>query len=369
MGLDTHMIAGSRACSTSTPAHSPDHHQPDKPALCRGPAPSSRFHSRLRYPLDPPASAVMSSLPASGRRASPPCPTTARWSPRRTPRCRRRHRPRQTPGRHPRRRRRTGSPCPPWGRGSRGHRRGPAPPWAATRAPCWPGSLRPPSFGVDADHRLAGRKMRRGGLVHVAELGVSVGVLGPLVLLGRGLEAVAETGEQLADLGRAHPIAQARELRGQGPHALGRPAQRGGRVAPGGGLDQVVQGSQQAGVVVDELLSPSPRPAHPAAHWHSSVDLGRPLLDGRAAHPRHASHQGDPTTTQSPSLSTGQDPTLTLIQVGQDNSQPACHHLLLGGLHARRLPRRPLIDQVIHAQALTAGAYFRLPSITSRLVV
>jgi hypothetical protein len=39
MGLDTHMIAGSRACSTSIPAQSPDHHQPDKPALCRGPGP------------------------------------------------------------------------------------------------------------------------------------------------------------------------------------------------------------------------------------------------------------------------------------------------------------------------------------------
>jgi hypothetical protein len=31
------MIAGSRACSTSSPTHSPDHHQPDKPALCGGP--------------------------------------------------------------------------------------------------------------------------------------------------------------------------------------------------------------------------------------------------------------------------------------------------------------------------------------------
>ena len=34
MGFDTHMIAGSRACPTSRPAHSPDHHQPVKPALC-----------------------------------------------------------------------------------------------------------------------------------------------------------------------------------------------------------------------------------------------------------------------------------------------------------------------------------------------
>jgi hypothetical protein len=38
MGFDTHVIAGSRACSTFSPAHPPEHHQPDKPALCRDPA-------------------------------------------------------------------------------------------------------------------------------------------------------------------------------------------------------------------------------------------------------------------------------------------------------------------------------------------
>jgi hypothetical protein len=37
MGFDNHMIAGNRACPTFSPADSPDHHQPVKPALCRGP--------------------------------------------------------------------------------------------------------------------------------------------------------------------------------------------------------------------------------------------------------------------------------------------------------------------------------------------
>jgi hypothetical protein len=37
MGFDTRMMAGSRACSTSSPDHSAQHHQLDKPALCRGP--------------------------------------------------------------------------------------------------------------------------------------------------------------------------------------------------------------------------------------------------------------------------------------------------------------------------------------------
>jgi hypothetical protein len=36
MGFGTHMIAGSPACSIPSPTHSPDHHQPVKPALCRG---------------------------------------------------------------------------------------------------------------------------------------------------------------------------------------------------------------------------------------------------------------------------------------------------------------------------------------------
>jgi hypothetical protein len=44
-----HMIAESRACSTSTPADSPDHHQLDKPALCRGLDSLGTCHSR-RWP-------------------------------------------------------------------------------------------------------------------------------------------------------------------------------------------------------------------------------------------------------------------------------------------------------------------------------
>jgi hypothetical protein len=47
MGVDTHMIAGSRACSTSSPAHSAQHHQLDKPALCRGPGPSPGIGAAL----------------------------------------------------------------------------------------------------------------------------------------------------------------------------------------------------------------------------------------------------------------------------------------------------------------------------------
>src|SRR5438093_1566875 len=42
------MIAGSRACSTFSPAHSAQHHQPDKPALCRGPARTGLMHPRTQ---------------------------------------------------------------------------------------------------------------------------------------------------------------------------------------------------------------------------------------------------------------------------------------------------------------------------------
>jgi hypothetical protein len=38
MGFDNHLIARSCACPFIHPAHSPDYHQPDKPAQCRGPA-------------------------------------------------------------------------------------------------------------------------------------------------------------------------------------------------------------------------------------------------------------------------------------------------------------------------------------------
>jgi hypothetical protein len=37
MGFDTHMIAGEPCLPLIHSAHSPDHRQPDKPALCRGP--------------------------------------------------------------------------------------------------------------------------------------------------------------------------------------------------------------------------------------------------------------------------------------------------------------------------------------------
>jgi hypothetical protein len=55
MGFDNHLIAGSRACSTFSPAHSPDYHQPDKPALCRGPG------------RDPPAVGALLPVLTAGR--------------------------------------------------------------------------------------------------------------------------------------------------------------------------------------------------------------------------------------------------------------------------------------------------------------
>jgi hypothetical protein len=48
MGFDTHMIAGNRACPTFSSADSPDHHQPDKPALCRGPGPTAYRPAGIR---------------------------------------------------------------------------------------------------------------------------------------------------------------------------------------------------------------------------------------------------------------------------------------------------------------------------------
>jgi hypothetical protein len=251
----------------------------------------------------------------------------------------------------PRRRRRTGSPFPPWGRGSRGHRRGPTP----LGLPLAPLVGQVPYdlllLGVDADHRLAGRKVRRGSLVHAAELGVSVGVLGPLVLLGRDLEAVAETGEQLADLGRAHPVAQARELRVQGPHALGRPAQRGGRVAPGGGLDQVVQGSQQAGSMSccfrpapgrrTRLLTGTPASTSAAPFW--TVERLIPVT--RATGRSH--HDPEPEPQHRPGSDVDAHP-------GGAGQQPAClSPPPRWSLRSQTTPTTPLIDQVIHAQALS----------------
>jgi hypothetical protein len=63
----THMITGNRACSTSSSAHPPDYHQPDKPALCRGPGGRGGWR--------PPFHST-GSVHAAGRRGSSPSPNS-----------------------------------------------------------------------------------------------------------------------------------------------------------------------------------------------------------------------------------------------------------------------------------------------------
>jgi hypothetical protein len=53
MGFDNHLIARSCACPFIHPAHSPDYHQPDKPAQCRGPGRCGKVTGRVEVSLLP----------------------------------------------------------------------------------------------------------------------------------------------------------------------------------------------------------------------------------------------------------------------------------------------------------------------------
>jgi hypothetical protein len=77
MGFDTRMIAGSRACSTSSPDHSAQHHQPVKPALCRGPG--YELTALEERQADRDALDLLDALPtASGRLGELPQPVLCR---------------------------------------------------------------------------------------------------------------------------------------------------------------------------------------------------------------------------------------------------------------------------------------------------
>jgi hypothetical protein len=81
-------------------------------------------------------------------------------------------------------------------------------------------------LGSHAHHRLPGGQMRPSLLVEVAELGVTVGMLGALQGLGRALQPVALLLEQPADGVVADRMPGRGERLGQLPGGLAGPPQR-----------------------------------------------------------------------------------------------------------------------------------------------
>jgi len=174
-------------------------------------------------------------------------------------------------------------------------------------------------LGVHADHRLAVVGEGDGHVVQVAELGVTVGVLAALGDLGIGLQRVAQLVQQPQHRARRHLEAFAQQFRGQLGGGLRRPAQQRHRVAPGLGMDQLVQGFEQPGLLLGQRLVATAGSTQAVGGLHSRCHLCHRLDDGVAAHARRLRHRRLATTARQLRRRPGHHPALALIQVRQDH--------------------------------------------------
>jgi hypothetical protein len=169
--------------------------------------------------------------------------------------------------------------------------------------------------------------MRPSLLVEVAELGVTVGVLGALQGLGRTLQPVALLLEQPADGVVADRVPLGGERLGQLPGGLAGPAQRGVRgrrgcqAPPAGPMPPA--GPDRCRAAAWDLCAggcaPAGRPAGPA----------RPRHGGPSAAPRgQPCDPADPAIAQCPGRRAEQQPTLPLGQMQCDQGEGRRQHLI-----------------------------------------
>ena len=141
--------------------------------------------------------------------------------------------------------------------------------------------------------------MLLGLLVEVAELGITVGVLGTLQGLDRALQPVALLAQQPPHGVVADRMPLGGERLGQFPGGLAGPAQRALRVAAGVGVDQPVQRLQQARVGVASPLGPVVlADAAPRVGW--LVQLGDATAHRRSGRLGQARDPADPAVAQRP---------------------------------------------------------------------
>ena len=177
-----------------------------------------------------------------------------------------------------------------------------------------------------------------GLVVQVVELGVTVGVLASLGHLGVGLERVAESVQQAQHRARGDLETLAHQLVGQLGGGLRRPAQLRHRVAPGLGVDELVEGAEQTGLGVEQRLVATTRGAQPHRWLDARRDFSLGLDHRVAAHPRRDRHRRLATTPEHLRRRTGDDPALHLVHVGQDHFEES-REPFLGDLHTARLLR------------------------------
>ena len=175
-------------------------------------------------------------------------------------------------------------------------------------------------------------------LVQVVELGVSIGMGGALLLLGGGLERVADGPEDPPDRVVGDLVALAHQFGGQVARRLGRPAHVGHRVAPGPWVHQLVEGFEQAGLLVLGLDVTTTNGAL-AICWLDTLAHFAFGLDHRvAAHARSFGHRALATASETLGHRTGYHTALQLVQVGQDHLEES-RELISTGLHQPILHR------------------------------
>ena len=140
---------------------------------------------------------------------------------------------------------------------------------------------------VDRDGRLAGRLKATHLGIDVLELGIAIGMAGPLARLAVGLKRETETPQQPADQLMAGRKAALGQRAGEMPLAPADPQQRRLRIAANGRLDKLGKRFEQSGLPVNRCLAAAPGPADPPAE----MVLAAAKLD-QSATDRAARHRG-----------------------------------------------------------------------------
>jgi hypothetical protein len=170
-------------------------------------------------------------------------------------------------------------------------------------------------LGIDADDGLGVFDERPGGLVEVVELGVSIGTLGAFLLLGGRLERVAQLVQQAPHQLSRDAVALAHQLIGQHIGRFGRPAGQRHRVAPRRGMDQLVEGDQEAGLLVDGRLVPATGCPLAIVGFDTFFDFTRGTDHRVAADARGLGHLGLAAPSEQRRRRSHNDPALTLVEV------------------------------------------------------
>ena len=141
----------------------------------------------------------------------------------------------------------------------------------------------------------------------VLELRIAVRMLNPLARLAIGLQAVAQGVQRLADGLMTHGVALARQLGGQGAHALAGPAQQRHRMASGRRLNKFLQRRTQSRVYVDHSRAAGTGTSHPMFRRHRYqlprvTQFFHPRRDRRTRQADCPRHGGDTAIPESTSF-------------------------------------------------------------------